>query len=171
MSAILSELLTIVGIVFQTIGTILLTVQVWSKRSAFAFDTMEGGLIDKEGRWPKMIRWGLIVYLLGYIPLIIVAFINLNQAFTPKIIRASTFSLESKSGEGSGDLTLINGEPVLILNDKYSKASVQITVGAGVPMLDLSDQNGKHRVSLSAFIGAPSLEFSDEQGKIIWSAP
>lgn len=171
MSAISSELLTIVGIVFQIFGTLFLTVQVWRKRSAFAFNTMEGGLIDKEGRWPKMIRWGLIVYLLGYIPFIIVAFINLNQAFTPKIIRAGTFSLEGKNGEGSGGLTLINGEPVLLLNDKYGKASVQITTAAGIPMLDLSDENGEHRVSLSAFKGAPSLTFSDAHGKIIWSAP
>lgn len=58
-----------IGLLMQALGVLALTVQTWRKGEVF--DTTVGGLTDNAGRWPALIRWGLILYMLGYLPLVL----------------------------------------------------------------------------------------------------
>ena len=71
-----AKTLTYVGLTMQVLGAIALYIQIWGKRWAFAFDTSEGGLIDKGGYWARIIQWGWLVYILSYLPILLAESMN-----------------------------------------------------------------------------------------------
>ena len=64
-----AKLLTLIGLVMQAFGTILLTLPIWGHAFGLAagFQTEAGSHIDRAGRWPCFVRVGLGVLILGYI--------------------------------------------------------------------------------------------------------
>lgn len=63
------EVLATIGILFQVAGTLGIAVPIWRRHQAAGFATEAAGFFDEKGRWPRFIRWGLIAYMLGYIPI------------------------------------------------------------------------------------------------------
>jgi hypothetical protein len=59
---------TLMGTLMQATGTVLVSIPIWDR--AWAFDTTSGSLADRKGRWPWLIRIGLLTYLLGYGPIL-----------------------------------------------------------------------------------------------------
>jgi hypothetical protein len=71
--------LTLVGLTLQTVGTVCITIQAWGPHlyrrigRPFVFDTFDGGIVDEKRWWPIVIRIGLGIYVLGYLPLFLAA--------------------------------------------------------------------------------------------------
>ncbi len=71
--------LTLLGLTLQTTGTLCLTIQAWGPPlyrligREFAFRAGDGVLIDtrKPELWPSIIGIGLLVYAVGYWPLLV----------------------------------------------------------------------------------------------------
>jgi hypothetical protein len=63
------EVLATVGVLLQAGGTLWIALPVWRGHRAVGFATEAAGLVDEKGRWRGFIRWGLAIYMLGYIPI------------------------------------------------------------------------------------------------------
>ncbi len=61
---------TLIGLGMQTVGTVLLTLPNWSSAAVW-FDTGAAMAVDRRGRIPRLVRVGLILYLVGYLPIVL----------------------------------------------------------------------------------------------------